>query len=60
VFHGYVRSPDGKFVTFDAPRADLTANDFNGTFPVSINDWGVVTGYYIDQNNVVHGFVRFP
>ncbi len=60
VTHGYVRSPDGKFVTFDAPGADLTANDFNGTFPVSINDWGVVTGYYIDKNNVVHGFLLIP
>ena len=60
VYHGYLRSPDGKFLTFDAPSADLTANDFNGTFPVSLNDWGVVTGYYIDKNNVVHGFVRFP
>ena len=60
VYHGYLRSPDGKFLTFDAPSADLTANDFNGTFPVSINDWGVVTGYYVDKNNVVHGFVRFP
>ena len=60
VTHGYVRGPDGKFVTFDAPGADLTANDFNGTFPVSINDWGVVTGYYIDKNNVVHGFLLIP
>jgi hypothetical protein len=60
VFRGYVRSPDGKFSTFDAPGADLASNDFNGTFPVSINDWGVVTGYYIDKNSVIHGFVRFP
>ena len=60
VFHGFVRSPDGKFSTFDAPGADLTANDFNGTFPVSINDWGVVTGYYIDKNGVIHGFVLIP
>jgi hypothetical protein len=60
VFHGYVRSPAGKFLSFDAPGADLTANDFNGTFPVSINDWGVVTGYYIDKNNVIHGFLLIP
>ena len=60
VSHGYVRSPDGKFLTFDAPGADLTTNAFNGTFPVSINDWGVVTGYYVDKNNVIHGFVLIP
>jgi hypothetical protein len=60
VYHGYLRSPEGKFTTFEVPGADLTANDFNGTFPVSINDWGVITGYYIDKNNVVHGFVLIP
>jgi hypothetical protein len=60
VFHGFVRSPGGKFSIFDAPGADMTAGDFNGTFPVSINDWGVITGYYIDKNSVVHGFLRLP
>ena len=60
VYHGYLRSPEGKFTTFEVPGADTTAGDFNGTFPVSINDWGVITGYYIDKNNVVHGFLRFP
>jgi hypothetical protein len=60
VYHGYLRSPEGTFTTFEAPGADTTAGDFNGTFPVSINDWGVITGYYIDKNNVYHGFLRFP
>ena len=60
VFHGFVRSPDGKFLTFDAPGADLTANDFNGTFPVSINDAGIVSGFYIDANNVFHSFLLLP
>jgi uncharacterized membrane protein len=60
VYHGFVRSPDGTFTTFDAPGADLTPNDFNGTFPYSINDWGVITGYYIDKNNVSHGFLLLP
>ncbi len=60
VYHGYLRSPEGTFTTFEAPGADTTAGDFNGTFPVSINDWGVITGYYVDKNNVLHGFLRFP
>jgi hypothetical protein len=60
VFHGFVRSPEGQITTFEAPGADTTANDFNGTFPVSINDWGVIAGYYVDVNNVVHGFLRLP
>jgi hypothetical protein len=28
------------------------------TYPLSINDAGTITGSYIDQSNVVHGFVR--
>jgi hypothetical protein len=60
VYHGFVRSPEGWFITFEAPGADTTTNDFNGTFPVSINDEGAVTGYYIDANNVLHGFLLLP
>jgi uncharacterized membrane protein len=60
VYHGFLRSPEGKFTTFEAPGADTTAGDFNGTFPVSINDSGVITGYYVDKNNVLHGFLRSP
>ncbi|HUN88103.1 MAG TPA: hypothetical protein VMU28_04905 [Terriglobales bacterium] len=47
-----------KFVSFDAPNADMNANDYNGTFPVGINNEGAVTGYYVDANNVYHGFLR--
>jgi hypothetical protein len=60
VIHGFVRTPEGKFSTFEAPGADTTANDFNGTFPVSINNQGTITGYYIDLNNVSHGFLLVP
>lgn len=58
VYHGFVRSPNGKITSFDAPGADLTAQDFNGTFPVSINDQGAIAGYYYDAKNVAHGFLR--
>jgi hypothetical protein len=60
VNHGFLRSPEGKVTSFDAPGADTTPNDYNGTFPVSINDLGAVTGYYVDANNVIHGFLMFP
>lgn len=60
VFHGFVRSPEGKFATFDAPGADTTAGDFNGTLPNAINDAGAITGVYYDVNSVGHGFVRSP
>jgi hypothetical protein len=60
VAHGFLRTPDGTLTTFDAPGADTTAGSYNGTFPYSVNDWGVITGYYIDANNVSHGFLRLP
>jgi hypothetical protein len=56
VFHGFLRKPDGTFVTFDAPGADLTPGNFNGTVPGSINELGVITGFYFDSRFVPHGF----
>jgi hypothetical protein len=41
-YHGFLRSPDGKFTTFEAPGADTGA--YNGTSPAAINDLGVMTG----------------
>ena len=60
VFHGFLRSPQGKFTTFDSPGADTNPGDFNGTLPNAINDAGAITGIYYDVNNVGHGFVRSP
>ncbi|MGA3228142.1 MAG: hypothetical protein ABSC65_30550 [Acidobacteriaceae bacterium] len=60
VYHGFLRAADGKITTFDAPGADLNAGDYAGTTPVSLNDLGVVAGYYVDSSFVVHGFLRFP
>jgi hypothetical protein len=60
VVHGWVRGSDGKMKTFDAPGADLTAGAYHGTIPFSNNAEGAITGYYIDINGAVHGFVRLP
>ncbi len=60
VVHGYVRAPDGNIASFDAPGADLTAGNFNGTFPAGINLFGTIEGSYYDASNVSHGFVRTP
>jgi hypothetical protein len=63
VGHGFLRAPNGTILTFDAPGAcssDVTACYGNGTYPVSINNLGVVTGYYIDETNLDHGFLRTP
>jgi hypothetical protein len=60
VYHGFVRSPEGKFIAFEAPGADTTQGSFNGTSPNAINDLGVITGNYWDTNGFSHGFVRSP
>jgi len=60
VNHGFLRSPRGEFITFDAPGAGKTAGSGQGTFPRSINDAGAIPGHYVDSNNVNHGFLRIP
>jgi hypothetical protein len=60
VFHGFVRNPSGKVTSFDAPGANTAASSYSGTFPVNINDEGAITGYYLDANNVNHGFLLLP
>jgi hypothetical protein len=54
VYHGLVRTPDGKITMFDAPRAPAGAN----TMPQAINDEGTVAGFYNDANGVHHGYWR--
>jgi hypothetical protein len=63
VNHGFLRSPDGKFTTFDAPGAGTDSYEGTGCFsdcPVRLNDWGAITGIYIDANFVYHGYLRSP
>jgi hypothetical protein len=60
VNHGFLRSTGGKFITFEAPGAGVTAGSGSGTFSNHINDAGAFTGRYIDANNVSHGFLRTP
>lgn len=64
VSHGFLRTPDGKVSSFDAPGAASVAGEapwyWMGTLPVSISDEGIITGCYIDANNVSHGFVLVP
>src|SRR5580700_8037063 len=54
VYHGFLRSPNGKFTTFEAPGADTTAGSYNGTAPTSINDFGVITGSFYDATGLSH------
>jgi hypothetical protein len=59
VRHGYVREPDGTFVTLDDPNAAaLTYSATNlGTTSVRINAAGVVVGLFTDAAGVRHGFM---
>jgi len=43
------------FVTFDAPGASTQAG--YGTFPAAINGKNVITGQFIDNSVVYHGFI---
>ena len=58
VAHGFVQSLDGQFATFDAPSAGEDGLAGQGTFPLSINDFGVVAGFVTDSNGLNHGFLR--
>lgn len=55
--HGFVRLDNGTMTTFDVPGAATGVSIVGGTFPMSINAGGDITGYYIDANGVLHGFV---
>jgi hypothetical protein len=60
LIHGFLRSPCGKFTTFDAPGASSVAAFGYGTFPESINDAGAITGHYTDAHGLIHGSLRSP
>jgi hypothetical protein len=54
--HGFIRYPNGTFVTVDAPGAGAKA--YQGTFVNVVNDCGETAGGLYDANNVGHSFVR--
>jgi hypothetical protein len=55
VFHAFLRSPNGKITSYDAPGAGAGA--FQGTSFVSINPSGDLVGQTIDSNNLWHVFL---
>jgi hypothetical protein len=63
VFHGYMRAADGTISNYDVPGAGTGA--YQGTNACwyivcwgGINPAGTITGFYVDNNNVYHGFLR--
>ena len=58
--HAYLRAANGSFTVFDAPGAG-TGPFPQGTFSYGgINPAGAIAGYYTDDSNVSHGFLRAP
>jgi uncharacterized membrane protein len=58
VAHGFLRSPDGKFTTINAPSPYVGTAEGQGTSAANINPAGVIAGYTVDAGGVFHGFVR--
>jgi len=52
--HGFWRAANGSITKFDLRRAGYL------TFPVSLNDWGQITGVAYDPNFVTHGLYVTP
>src|SRR5450631_677491 len=51
-FHGFLRTPDGRFTAIDGPGA-------TATYALSINSAGWIAGYFF-ASNMSHGFLRGP
>ena len=59
VFHGFLRTPDGRFTTFEAPGSG--SGPFQGTqvaFNQGLNSQGTISGFYTDETNTYHGYMR--
>jgi hypothetical protein len=59
-FHGFVRYPEGRVKTIDAPGAGTVPGSGQGTIVLSINNGGTIVGQYQDANFVYHAFVCGP
>jgi len=53
--HGFTRSKDGAYSTFDVPAAGTGPGQ--GTLPESNNPAGTIAGNYLDGSGVDHGFL---
>ncbi len=57
VQHGFIRAPDGKFTTFSVPGAGTSAGQGSGA--ASLNDAGVISGYFYNSSNSAVAFIRY-
>jgi hypothetical protein len=62
--HGFLRAPDGTFISFDDPNAGTclascgAIGNGQGTRAYAINPSGVITGFFTDNSARCHGYVR--
>jgi hypothetical protein len=47
-----------RFSSFSPPDAGTRKGQ--GTTPLRVNRGGVIAGFYVDSNNLIHGFLRMP
>ena len=57
LWHGWIRHDDGTIELFDAGEGTV-AN--TGTFVAGIVASGLIAGIFVDDNKVVHGYIRTP
>jgi hypothetical protein len=57
-YHGFIYAgTTGNITEFDVPNAPTNIGH-RGTLPMSINAGGDVAGFWVDTNDIRHGFVR--
>jgi hypothetical protein len=54
-FHGFLRTPDGRFTTFNAPGSGT--GYYQGTGAWGITPSGAIAGDYVDVNCLEHGYI---
>jgi hypothetical protein len=55
-----IAAPPPVVKTFDAPGAGDNGATAQGTLGIGINDFGVIAGQLRDDNDVRHGYLRYP
>jgi hypothetical protein len=60
VCHAFLRTPDGKFIVYEAPSAGTAPDNgyTTGTFVESVNVEGATTGFVVNNDAETHAWMR--
>jgi hypothetical protein len=58
VTHGFVRTREGVISVFDVPGGGTQACEGTYVFGPAVTPNGTITGFYLDDSDVAHGFLR--